>query len=59
MSNRLNEIELIDCARRHRDEAGAAEAAGDSRKARELARLASHAEAMAERALERYFQPAV
>ena len=59
MGQHLNELELIDCARRHRDEAGMAEASGDTGRARELARLAAHAEAMAARALERYFQPAI
>ena len=59
MTSRFNEIELIARAQQHRDEAGLAAAAGDSRKARELDRLASHAEAMAERALQRYFEPAV
>jgi hypothetical protein len=59
MAMRLSEMELIEMARRHRDEAGAAQQAGDARKARELDRLATHAEAMAARVLERYFQPAV
>ena len=53
MRQHLNELELIDCAQRHRDEAGMAEASGDTGRARELARLAAHAEAMAARALER------
>lgn len=59
MTSRLSEIELIARAQQHRDEAGLAAAAGDARKARELDRLASHAETMAARALERYFEPAV
>ena len=59
MTNRLSEMELIARARLHRDEADMAAAAGDRGRARELDRMAHYAEAMAARALERYFQPVV
>ncbi len=59
MASKLDENDLIARAQWHRDEADRAAAAGDDRKARELGRLAAHAEAMADRALERFFQPAV